>query len=157
MNRRHLFGAAAALLATLGLAGCKDDTAPAKQEAATEAKTYQWKMVTTWPKNYPGLGTGAERLAERVKAMSNGRLTIKVYAAGELVPALEVFDSVSRGTAEIGHGAAYYWKGKVASAQFFTAVPFGLSTPDSSDRMLYEDKCEEMMRTVEPLTAPAAK
>ncbi|PAU52336.1 ABC transporter substrate-binding protein [Pseudomonas sp. PIC25] len=130
MNRRHLFGAAAALLATLGLAGCKDDTAPAKQEAATEAKTYQWKMVTTWPKNYPGLGTGAERLAERVKAMSNGRLTIKVYAAGELVPALEVFDSVSRGTAEIGHGAAYYWKGKVASAQFFTAVPFGLSTPE---------------------------
>ncbi|WP_443191002.1 TRAP transporter substrate-binding protein [Pseudomonas indica] len=130
MNRRHLFGAAAALLATLGLAGCKDDTAPAKQEAAAEAKTYQWKMVTTWPKNYPGLGTGAERLAERVKAMSNGRLTIKVYAAGELVPALEVFDSVSRGTAEIGHGAAYYWKGKVASAQFFTAVPFGLSTPE---------------------------
>ncbi|PAU58322.1 TRAP transporter substrate-binding protein [Pseudomonas indica] len=130
MNRRHLFGAAAALLATLGLAGCKDDTAPAKQEAAAEAKTYQWKMVTTWPKNYPGLGTGAERLAERVKTMSNGRLTIKVYAAGELVPALEVFDSVSRGTAEIGHGAAYYWKGKVASAQFFTAVPFGLSTPE---------------------------
>lgn len=128
MTYRYLI--AAALLATLGLAGCKDDTAPAKQEAATEAKTYQWKMVTTWPKNYPGLGTGAERLAERVKAMSNGRLTIKVYAAGELVPALEVFDSVSRGTAEIGHGAAYYWKGKVASAQFFTAVPFGLSTPE---------------------------
>ncbi len=130
MKRRHLFGAAAALLATLGLAGCNDDkkVETTGQQAASEpAKTYTWKMVTAWPKNYPGLGTAAERLAERVKVMSDGRLTIKVYAAGELVPALEVFDAVSRGTAELGHGAAYYWKGKVPTAQFFTSVPFGLS------------------------------
>ncbi|WP_228144966.1 hypothetical protein, partial [Acinetobacter baumannii] len=95
MKRRHLFGAAAALLATLGLAGCNDDkkVETTGQQAASEpAKTYTWKMVTAWPKNYPGLGTAAERLAERVKVMSDGRLTIKVYAAGELVPALEVFD-----------------------------------------------------------------
>lgn len=134
MNRRHLFGAAAALLATLGLAGCKDDTpapetqAAAQAEAPAEQKTYHWKMVTAWPKNYPGLGTGAERIAERITAMSGGRLTVKVYAAGELVPALEVFDSVSRGTAEMGHGAAYYWRGKVPTAQYFTSIPFGLST-----------------------------
>ncbi|WP_313026459.1 TRAP transporter substrate-binding protein [Pseudomonas lopnurensis] len=129
MKRRHLFGAAAALLATFGLAGCNDDNAgtPAQQAASEPAKTYHWKMVTAWPKNYPGLGTAAERLAERVNTMSAGRLTIKVYAAGELVPAMEVFDSVSRGTAELGHGAAYYWKGKVPTAQFFTSVPFGLS------------------------------
>lgn len=130
MKRRHLFGAAAALLATLGLAGCNDDkkVETAGQQAASEpAKTYTWKMVTAWPKNYPGLGTAAERLAERVNTMSAGRLTIKVYAAGELVPAMEVFDAVSRGTAELGHGAAYYWKGKVPTAQFFTSVPFGLS------------------------------
>jgi hypothetical protein len=62
--------------------------------------------------------------------MSAGRLTIKVYAGGELVPPLEVFYAVSRGTAELGHGAAYYWKGKVPAAQFFTAVPFGLSTSE---------------------------
>ncbi|MCQ4325069.1 ABC transporter substrate-binding protein [Stutzerimonas stutzeri] len=130
MKRRHLFGAAAALLATLGLAGCNDDkkVETAGQQAASEpARTYTWKMVTAWPKNYPGLGTAAERLAERVNTMSAGRLTIKVYAAGELVPAMEVFDAVSRGTAELGHGAAYYWKGKVPTAQFFTSVPFGLS------------------------------
>ncbi|WP_425316646.1 TRAP transporter substrate-binding protein [Stutzerimonas chloritidismutans] len=130
MKRRHLFGAAAALLATLGLAGCNDDkkVETTGQQAASEpAKTYTWKMVTAWPKNYPGLGTAAERLADRLKVMSDGRLTIKVYAAGELVPALEVFDAVSRGTAELGHGAAYYWKGKVPTAQFFTSVPFGLS------------------------------
>ncbi|WP_300650740.1 TRAP transporter substrate-binding protein [Pseudomonas sp.] len=130
MNRRNLFTAAVALLATLGLAGCKDDKASTEQAAVEPAQSFQWKMVTAWPKNYPGLGTAAERLAERVSTMSAGRLTIKVYAGGELVPPLEVFDAVSRGTAELGHGAAYYWKGKVPAAQFFTAVPFGLSTAE---------------------------
>ena len=132
MKRRYLL-AATALLATLGLAGCKDDQAEkaaAPATASEPAKAYHWKMVTAWPKNYPGLGTSAERLAERINAMSGGRLTIKVYAAGELVPALEVFDAVSRGTAELGHGASYYWKGKVPTAQFFTSVPFGLSTSE---------------------------
>ena len=128
MTRRYLL-LAAGLLAALGLAGCDKDK-PAAGAAAAPAQTYHWKMVTAWPKNYPGLGTGAERLAERVKLMSGGRLTIKVYAAGELVPAMEVFDSVSRGTTELGHGAAYYWKGKVPTAQFFTSVPFGLSTSE---------------------------
>ena len=131
MNRRNLFGAAMALFAAIGLAGCKDEKAAAQQDAsAAQAQSFHWKMVTAWPKNYPGLGTAAERLAERVAAMSGGRLTIKVYAGGELVPPLEVFDAVSRGTAELGHGAAYYWKGKVSTAQFFTSVPFGLSTSE---------------------------
>ncbi len=117
----------AALLAALGLTACKKEEA-AGTAAAAPAQVYHWKMVTAWPKNYPGLGTGAERLAERVNAMSGGRLIIKVYAGGELVPPMEVFDSVSRGTAELGHGTPYYWKGKVPTAQFFTSVPFGLST-----------------------------
>ena len=60
--------------------------------------------------------------------MSDGRLTIKVYAGGELVPPLEAFDAVSQGTAELAHTTPYYWKGKTVAAQFFTAVPFGLST-----------------------------
>ncbi len=128
MIRRPLL-LASALLAALGLSGCKEEpTAP--QASAAPVQTFQWKMVTAWPKNYPGLGTAAERLAERVATMSAGRLTIKVYAGGELVPPLEVFDAVSRGTAELGHGAAYYWKGKVPAAQFFTAVPFGLSASE---------------------------
>jgi len=128
MIRRPLL-LASVLLAALGLAGCKEESA-APQASAAPVQSFQWKMVTAWPKNYPGLGTAAERLAERVATMSAGRLTIKVYAGGELVPPLEVFDAVSRGTAELGHGAAYYWKGKVPAAQFFTAVPFGLSTSE---------------------------
>ena len=129
MIRRPLL-LASALLAALGLSACKEEPAAPQATATPAAESFQWKMVTAWPKNYPGLGTAAERLAERVKTMSAGRLTIKVYAGGELVPPLEVFDAVSRGTAELGHGAAYYWKGKVPAAQFFTAVPFGLSTPE---------------------------
>jgi len=91
---------------------------------------YKWKMVTTWPKNFPGLGTGANELAKLINDMSDGRIQVKVYGAKELVGALEVFDAVSRGTAELGHSAAYYWKGKVPAGQFFTAVPFGLTAQE---------------------------
>ncbi|MBR9827042.1 MAG: TRAP transporter substrate-binding protein [Oceanospirillales bacterium] len=97
---------------------------------AVAAPQFKWKMVTTWPKNFPGLGTGANRLAEMINAMSNGRIQVKVYGAGELVGALEIFDAVSRGTAEMGHGAAYYWKGKSTAAQFFASVPFGMTAQE---------------------------
>ena len=60
-------------------------------------KVYKWNMVTTWPKNYPGLGLAAENLSKYVDEMSNGRMKIKVYGAGELVPAMGVFDAVSQG------------------------------------------------------------
>ncbi|HEX5840965.1 MAG TPA: ABC transporter substrate-binding protein, partial [Pseudomonas sp.] len=97
MIRRPLL-LASALLAALGLSGCKEEPAAPQAAATPAAASCQWKRVTAWPKTYPGLGTAAERLAERVGSMSNGRLTIKVYAGGELVPPLEVFDAVSRGT-----------------------------------------------------------
>lgn len=105
-------------------AGEPNGAAPAQQQ------TFKWKMVTTWPKNYPGLGTAPENFAEQVKRMSQGRLQVKVYGAGQLVPALETFDAVSQGTAEMGHGAAYYWKGKTPAAVFFTSVPFGLNAQE---------------------------
>lgn len=95
--------------------------------AAAPQQTYEWKLVTAWPKNFPGLGNAPEVFAEKVEAMSAGRMKIRVYGDGELVPALEVFNAVSAGTAEIGHGAAYYWKGKAPEAQFFTALPFGMN------------------------------
>jgi TRAP-type mannitol/chloroaromatic compound transport system substrate-binding protein len=94
------------------------------------APKLRWKMVTTWPKNFPGLGTGANYLAELINEMSDGRLQVKVYGSNELVPPFEIFDAVSRGTAEMGHGAAYYWKGKSEAAQFFSAVPFGLTAQE---------------------------
>ncbi|MBF0621556.1 MAG: TRAP transporter substrate-binding protein [Magnetococcales bacterium] len=93
-------------------------------------KTIKWKMVTTWPKNFPGLGAGANYLAKLINEMSGGRIKVKVYGAKELVGAFEVFDAVSRGTAQMGHGAAYYWKGKHPATQFFAAVPFGLTAQE---------------------------
>ena len=90
----------------------------------------KWKMVTTWPKNFPGLGTGANNLARLITEMSGGRIEVKVYGAKELVGAFEIFDAVSRGTAEMGHGASYYWKGKSEAVQFFAAVPFGLTAQE---------------------------
>jgi len=98
--------------------------------AAQGKPLYRWKMVTTWPKNFPGLGTEANKLAELIGQMSGGRIQVKVYGAKELVPAFEVFDAVSRGTAEMGHGSAYYWKGKSEAAQFFSTVPFGLTAQE---------------------------
>ena len=99
-------------------------------EQTSNPKKYHWKMATTWPKNFPGLGTAPETFAALINEMSNGRLTVKVYGGGELVPPLEVFGAVSQGTVEMGHGAAYYWKGKVPSSPFFTAVPFGLTAQE---------------------------
>ncbi|WP_444945922.1 TRAP transporter substrate-binding protein [Microbulbifer sp. VTAC004] len=95
-----------------------------------DKELFEWKLVTTWPKNFPGLGQAPERFAKEVEQMSAGRLKIKVYGAGELVPALGVFGAVSEGAAQMGHGAAYYWKGKIPAAQFFTAVPFGLNAQE---------------------------
>ncbi len=121
-------------LATLVLASCGgagDGSANSVGATATD-KTFKWKLITTWPKNLPGLGVAPENLAKRIKAMSNGRLDIKVYGAGELVGAFEIFDAVSAGTAEMGHGAAYYWRGKLPVAAIFATVPFGMNTQEMS-------------------------
>ena len=122
MKRRHLIKSLAASGLLLSSAS--------KSLHASSKSVIKWKMVTTWPKNFPGLGTSANHLAELITQMSSGRLEIKVYGAGEIVPAFEVFDAVSRGTAQMGHGAAYYWKGKSEAAQFFSAVPFGLTAQE---------------------------
>lgn len=139
MKRRAIVKVLGLGAAAVGLAACTEQKAPvadckpvAQSAAPVAAKpeTIEWKMVTTWPKNFPGLGTGANNLADLIGAMSGGRIKVKVYGAKELVGALEIFDAVSRGTAEMGHGAAYYWKGKTRAAQFFAAVPFGLTAQE---------------------------
>ena len=114
--------------AAAGLVGCNGESETKIQQVSTSTnKTWKWKMVTTWPKNFPGLGTGAEFLAKQINAMSNGRINVKVYGAGELVPAFEIFDAVANGSAQMGHGSAYYWKGKYSALQFFSTTPFGMT------------------------------
>ncbi len=128
--------------------------APAIVRAETKVK---WKMVTTWPKNFPVLGTGANQLAKLITDMTNGRIKVKVYGSGELVPAFEVFDAVSRGTAQMGHGAAYYWKGKIEEAQFFSTVPFGLNSQEMTAWLYHGGGMELWEKTYEPFgVLPAA-
>lgn len=91
------------------------------------AQTVRWRMVTSWPKRLPGPGMSAERVAERIGALSGGRIQVAVHAAGEVVPAFEVLDAVGGGVAELGHTASFYWQGKQPAAAFYTTVPFGLT------------------------------
>jgi TRAP-type mannitol/chloroaromatic compound transport system substrate-binding protein len=115
-TRRSIIGAGAA-----GVVGAL--AAP----AVATAQTRRWRMVTSWPKRLPGPGMSAERVAERIAALSGGRLQVTVHAAGEVVPAFEVLDAVGSGVAELGHTAAFYWQGKQPAAAFYTTVPFGLT------------------------------
>ena len=116
-TRRNILGASAGAAALL--------TAP----SIARAQKMKWRMVTSWPKRLPGPGMSAERIAERIRTLSDGRIDITVYAAGEIVPAFGVLEAVGNGVADIGHTASFYWQGKMPAAAFFTTVPFGL-TPD---------------------------
>jgi len=131
MDRRKFVGVAG-MAGTAGLLGaCAKETSSNSQcEDQGAAQTFKWKMVTSWPRDFPGLGTGANRVAESINKMSNGRLVIKVYGGNELVPPYEVFDAVQQGTAEMAHSASYYWKGKAPAAQFFSSIPFGMTAQE---------------------------
>lgn len=134
MKRRDFVGG---LALAAGVAACSREQADCGAGGGPAAETFEWNMVTSWPPGLPGLGLGAEHIAQRIGAASNGRLKIKVYAGGELVPALEVFDAVSRGTAQMGHDAAYYHRGKVPAAQYFTSIPFGMNGNEMSAWLYY--------------------
>lgn len=115
--------------------------------AQKEQKQFRWRMVTTWPKNFPGVGMGAENFAESVNKLSGGRLQVQVYGAGEIVPAFGVFGAVSSGTVEMGHSSAYYWKGKIPAAPFFTTIPFGMNAQEMN-AWLYEGEGMSLWREV---------
>lgn len=157
MQRRRLIGAAAVTAAATALSGCGREPIDGP-DGRERSRPLQWKMVTSWPANFPGLGVGAQRLAETIGRMSGGRLRVKVYGAGELVPAFEVFDAVSRGTAQMGHTAAYYWKGKFEASSFFCAVPFGLNAQEMNGWLLHGGGLElwhELYRPFDLIAFPA--
>ena len=118
------------LFIILGITSCTNETTDSETVSTDGDKTYNWRLVTSWPKNYPGLGMAPERIADLVEEMSDGQMTITVYGAEEQVPAFGVFDAVSSGSHQMGHSGGYFWKGKVPAAQFFTSVPFGLTADE---------------------------
>ena len=114
-RRKVLTGAAGLAAATM-----------AKPAIAQDRR--RWRMVTSWPKNAPGPGTSARRLAEAITRLTVGRIEVELYGAGELVGAFEVFDAVALGqAAQIGHTASLFWSGKSSIAPVFTTAPFGLT------------------------------
>jgi TRAP-type mannitol/chloroaromatic compound transport system substrate-binding protein len=150
MDRRKFVKVAGVTAAASALAACSQNECADGGSPVVKAEQLNWKMVTSWPLNFPGLGTGANRLAETITRMSGGRLTIKVYGANDLVPPFEVFDAVSRGTAEMGHSGAYYWKGKAEAAQFFSTVPFGLNAQEMNGWLYYGGGLDLWRRLYEP-------
>src|SRR5262245_23658576 len=104
ISRRNLVGAGTALAGTIA--------AP----SVARAQVKRWRMVTSWPRKLPGPGMSAERVAERIAALSGGQLQVTVHAAGEVVPAFEVLDAVGGGVAQLGQTASFYWQGRQRGA-----------------------------------------
>ncbi|UXP33392.1 TRAP transporter substrate-binding protein [Reichenbachiella agarivorans] len=129
-NRRKFIkvgGLALAAGVTGALSACSHEKTAIETPNINFNKNYQWKMVTTWPPNFPVLGEGCKLMAKWVEQMSGGRLKIEVYGGGELIPSLECFDAVSHGAIEMMSGSGYYWTGKIPAATLFSSVPFGVS------------------------------
>ena len=129
MNRRRF-------LKTSALAGAA--TAALAAPAIAQDKR-QWKMVTAWPKNLPGPGVAAQMLADRITALSGGRIEVKLFAAGELVPGRGVFDAVSEGTAELYHAVPAYWGSKSKGILLFGSQPFGLRADEQVGWLTHGD------------------
>ena len=136
--KKGILGAAA--IGTAGLiSSCHSENDSIESTQAPKVnynKTFEWRMTTVWGKNFPVLGEAANLLADSVYKMSGGRLKIKIFGSGELVPGYETFDAVSMGVTEMGCGASYYWQGKTPAAAFFTAVPFGMNAQQIAAWML---------------------
>ncbi|AMV73818.1 TRAP proton/solute symporter, periplasmic substrate-binding protein [Desulfuromonas sp. DDH964] len=110
----------------------------------TSKEEFRWKMVMPWSKGLLFYDM-AQHFADSVKLASGGRLDIKLFSAGELVGAMESFDAVSKGSAEIGHDWPGYWKGKNENFVSFASVPFGLDT-EGYNIWLYERGGLEQMQ-----------
>jgi len=130
MKTKRIILAAFISISAMLTTGCGEKETSADNKTAAPVEKHEWKLVTSWPKNFPGLGMAPERFAQSVNEMSGGRLTVKVYGAGELVPGFEVFDAVSQGTAQMGHSGSYYWKGKIPASPIFGAIPFGMTATE---------------------------
>lgn len=94
------------------------------------AEKFRWRMTTSFPPGLPFYQSGpgsAEWIVKAIEELTGGRLKIKLFAAGELIPWNGGFDAVTKGTVEMNSAVAYYWSGKVPALQYFGTVPFGMT------------------------------
>ena len=123
MDRRSFIKGAAT--ATTGAAAAAALATPALAQGVKELV-----IVSTWPRDFPGLGLPAQRLAARIAELTDGRYNVQYFAAGERVGAFDSFDAVTSGNAQAYIGADYYWIGKHPGWAAFTAIPFGLTATE---------------------------
>ena len=140
VNRRKFMKAAA-----LGGAGAAATTvaAPAIAQSAPEIK---WRLTSSYPKSLDTLFGAAETFAKVLAEATDNKFQVQVFAAGEIVPALQAADAVTNGTVEMCHTASYYYWGKDPTFAFGTAVPFGLNAR-TQNAWLYEGGANELKNT----------
>ncbi len=155
MDRRQFLGMAAkgavGTVAAASLAACQPGVLPAAQVEQAVAEnpslpTIDWQMATSWPPSLDTIFGGAQTVAARVTAMTNGKFNITARAAGELAPGLEVLNVVEQGAVPIGHTASYYFVGKSPATAFGTALPFGF-TDRQQNAWLYEAGGLDLMQS----------
>jgi len=132
MKRREFLRTAGGAAAGVGVLGaCGEGGAPsagvATAEAAVQGPEIRWRLATSFPTALDILHGTADRIAERVRALTGGRFDIRVYSAGEIVPPLQVMDAVQQGSVQAGFTAGYYYTGKSLALAFDASVPFGLN------------------------------
>lgn len=128
MKRRHFLAATATGTTAAALGAC--DPTPQQGGGAPAIQTspnVEWRLASSYTPALDTVYGGSKFFTDRVKQLTDGRFNIKIFAAGELVPALEVLDAVQQGTVQAGHTNSYYYRGKNNALAFDTAVPFGLN------------------------------
>lgn len=141
MKRREILKAGGGLVVLGGAAAVK----------AAEKAEFNWKMVMAWPKKFPGVGTNAEWFTEQVNKITEGRVAITLYGAGELVPPFEVLHALRDGIADCAHGPAYYSKGLIPEAEIFTSIPFGMTPEELSAWYAFGDGAKLLNELYKPL------
>ena len=151
MNRRDFFTTATAASCSIALNGCNDSNRQAidyskhpqendisqKRVAINKNKKVVIKIATSWPANFPIMGVGVDRFAQRLKDVSGGSLDVKIYPKNVLVPDLAVFDACSSGQIDAFHSGPYYWKGKNSAFSLYSGIPFGFTAEEINSWMLY--------------------
>ncbi|MDQ1264352.1 MAG: hypothetical protein QG559_1353 [Campylobacterota bacterium] len=153
MNRRDFLTTATAASCTLALSGCNESNRQAidhskhpqksdigeKNININRNKKTTIKIATSWPANFPIMGVGVDRFAQRAKDVSGGLLDVKIYPKNTLVPDLAVFDACSSGQIDAFHSGPYYWKGKNSAFSLYSGIPFGFSMEEINSWMLFGD------------------
>jgi TRAP-type mannitol/chloroaromatic compound transport system substrate-binding protein len=130
MKRRDFLKTAAT--GTVAAGAAVSLAAPALSQGRIE-----WRMVTLWPRNLPGPGVAAQRTADRIGVVTGGRISVRLFSAGEVVPAPGAFDAVAAGTADLYHGVPSFWISKSPGIGFFGSFPFGMTAYEQQAWMMH--------------------